>query len=105
MRSTFQTVQVLSVFMGSLRERRTGYDIASATKLASGTLYPILARLEAHGVLRSEWEDVDPAEVGRPRRRYYWLTPEGMVYAQQQIEALNLPKVWAPGLGGLGHAL
>lgn len=45
--------------------------------MASGTLYPILLRLEAAGWLRSEWELGDPATLGRPRRRYYMLTGEG----------------------------
>jgi hypothetical protein len=33
-----------------------------ATKVGSGTLYPMLARLEAAGWLTSEWEVVDPSE-------------------------------------------
>jgi DNA-binding PadR family transcriptional regulator len=37
-----------------------------------GTLYKALARLEAAGILTSEWEDAEVAEgEGRPRRRLY----------------------------------
>jgi PadR family transcriptional regulator PadR len=41
--------------------------------LAEGTLYLILARLRADGLLMAEWVD---AGTGHPRK-YYWLTPAG----------------------------
>jgi DNA-binding PadR family transcriptional regulator len=52
-------------------------DIRRETKLAAGTLYPILMRLEEAGWLGSRWEEVDPHEVGRPRRRLYRFTAVG----------------------------
>lgn len=42
--------------------------------LGHGTLYKALARLERDGLLESDWEDVDAAEAGRPRRRLYRVT-------------------------------
>lgn len=55
-----------------------GFEIMRVTSLPSGTVYPLLRRLEAGGLVGSEWEeDVDPSEEGRPRRRHYRLTPEG----------------------------
>lgn len=42
--------------------------------LGHGTLYKALARLERDGLLESWWEEVDPVEVGRPRRRLYRVT-------------------------------
>ena len=33
-----------------------GFDIMDATGLPSGTVYPILRRLDAEGVVRSRWE-------------------------------------------------
>ena len=89
MRMSLPTLQVLGLFASGSREQRSGYEIASALKLGSGTLYPILARLETHGVLESEWEDVDPSQAGRPRRRYYRLTPYGAVFADEQMRALD----------------
>ena len=62
-----------------------GLEIGDAAGLASGTVHPILARLEAAGWLTSQWEDVDPSEAGRPARRYYKLTGGG---AEQAREAL-----------------
>ncbi len=41
--------------------------------LAEGTIYPILARLKAEGLLDTEWVEADS---GHPRK-YYWLTPAG----------------------------
>jgi DNA-binding PadR family transcriptional regulator len=53
--------------------------------LAPGTVQPILIRFEGVEWLESWWEDVDPADVGRPRRRYYRLTHEGAELARNAI--------------------
>ncbi|MFJ9785136.1 PadR family transcriptional regulator [Amycolatopsis sp. NPDC101161] len=52
-----------------------GLELCAETGLPSGTIYPILARLEKAGWLAYELEDIDPSESGRPRRRYYRLEP------------------------------
>lgn len=73
-----QTLRVLSVFASVAQtDDLSGSDIAKKTNLPSGTLYPILQRLEHHCWLKSRWEDVDPSLLERPRRRYYHLTVEG----------------------------
>jgi PadR family transcriptional regulator, regulatory protein PadR len=42
---------------------------------AHGTLYKALGRLEAAGLLESDWENADDAVAeGRPRRRMYTVT-------------------------------
>jgi PadR family transcriptional regulator PadR len=51
-----------------------GYQLIQETGLASGALYPILARLEAQGWLASDWADPDGSY---PRRRYYTITSSG----------------------------
>jgi DNA-binding PadR family transcriptional regulator len=58
------------------------------TGLASGSLYPILVRLE-----RAEWlvgakEDIDPRAAGRPPRRYFKLTGLGERVARQRLAEL-----------------
>jgi PadR family transcriptional regulator PadR len=71
-----QTLRVLGLF----REpnlRLAGTDIAKQTGMLSGTIYPILLRLEKVGWLNSEWENLGPQELGRPRRRFYRLTGLG----------------------------
>jgi len=54
-------------------------DIGEAHQLtAHGTLYKALGRMEAAGLLRSQWEKADLAlEEGRPRRRLYQVTGVG----------------------------
>src|SRR5262245_12014349 len=41
--------------------------------LAEGTIYPILSRLKAEGLVHTKWVE---GEAGHPRR-YYWLSPAG----------------------------
>lgn len=57
---------------------RFGLEIMDATGLPSGTVYPTLSRLESRGLVRGRWESEAVAHrEGRPRRRYYRITPEG----------------------------
>jgi PadR family transcriptional regulator, regulatory protein PadR len=76
-RLTHATLKVLSC-IGSSRSPLSGADVAAATGLASGSLYPILLRLERARWLDSRWEQVDPREAGRPRRRLYTMTALGV---------------------------
>jgi PadR family transcriptional regulator PadR len=50
-----------------------------------GTLYKALGRLEEFGLLVSRWEDAEAA-VGRPRRRLYELTGQGVRVAEQVLD-------------------
>lgn len=57
---------------------RHGFDILDATGLPSGTVYPILRRLERDGLAASRWEPARLAQLEqRPPRRYYELTRAG----------------------------
>lgn len=76
-RLTVQTLKVLGAVFSAAPSDVAGVDIANATKLSSGTLYPILLRLEEAGWLGSHWEDGAPQMLGRPRRRFYHLTALG----------------------------
>ena len=84
-RMTIPTQLVLRALLVDPSEERYGVEIADAAGLASGTLHPILARLEGVGWLESRWEDVDPREAGRPARRYYRLTTNGVVAARDAL--------------------
>lgn len=77
-RMTTTTTQVLQRLLEEPETQRYGLEVIALTGLPSGTVFPILARLEACGWLQSGWEDVDPRAVGRPRRRYYRLTDSGL---------------------------
>lgn len=63
-----------------------GLQIIRETGLAAGSVYPILARLEAADWVSSQWETTT-AHAG-PRRRYYQLTALG----QTQARALIAPR-------------
>jgi DNA-binding PadR family transcriptional regulator len=68
----------LFVLQALVRGYRFGFDIMEVTGLPSGTIYPALRRLEALGLVRSDWEDEQQAHSqARPRRRYYELTAAG----------------------------
>ena len=55
-----------------------GFDIMEETGLASGTIYPVLEKLERLGYTVSRWEDPAIArDEKRPPRRYYEITDEG----------------------------
>ena len=55
-----------------------GFDIMDATHLPSGTVYPILRRLDREGLLESTWEKHATAQKAqRPPRRYYDITAAG----------------------------
>ena len=71
-RMTYATALVLQALD---RGHRYGFDIIDATNLRSGTVYPLLRRLEEVGFIRSKWEHVSVARSSnRPPRKYYELT-------------------------------
>lgn len=76
-RMTLPTQLVLRALLTEPTHEFYGLQICQAAGLASGTIHPILARLEGLGWVRSRWEDIDPVKEGRPRRRYYRLTEDG----------------------------
>jgi len=76
-RMTGPTLKVLGELMSSALLGISGADISRATGIQSGTLYPILIRLEKAGWLSSEWEAGDPSTLGRPRKRHYKMTSLG----------------------------
>jgi PadR family transcriptional regulator PadR len=82
-RMSLQTLRVLEAFLENPMTELAGADVQKRGQLASGTLYPILLRLETAGWFISRWEAINPAHVGRPRRRLYRLTPSGLARASE----------------------
>lgn len=70
-------------------------ETQSQLALAEGTIYPILNRLKADGLLTSEWVE---AEAGHPRK-YYSLTPAGRDRLRKMSEA------WVEFSRGLGRLI
>ncbi|GAA0266166.1 PadR family transcriptional regulator [Cryptosporangium japonicum] len=89
MRITVPTARVLAALLADPDADHYGLELMQAAGLASGTLYPILRRLTEAGWLTASWEDVDPAEAGRPARRYYRLTAEGATEARRALAELR----------------
>jgi DNA-binding PadR family transcriptional regulator len=57
-----------------------GYDLCRQGQVKSGTLYPLLIRLEEQGYLEAEWQA--PEQPGRPPRHAYRLTAAGRALAR-----------------------
>lgn len=119
-RVTPQMLKLLNALAEASTADRYGFELSKLTGLKSGTIYPILARLEQAGWLTSGWES---AEVpGRPRRRYYRLSGEGVEAARTHLAdarrrgaaSRSRPVVVRlssgqpdepTGVGGVGHPL
>ncbi|MFJ8348972.1 PadR family transcriptional regulator [Streptomyces sp. NPDC094153] len=99
---TGATLDVLEVLI--LGDELHGFAVAKAAGKPTGSVYPILLRLEEAGWVESRWETEHP-ETGRPRRRFYKLTADGITSAQAivkerrgQVSARQGPKL-GPALG------
>ena len=92
MRLTYPTALVLQALLDG---HHHGFDVMEATGLPSGTVYPILNKLEDSGFVKSRWEDPRVARrEKRPPRRSYEITGEGRealadtVQKYRQVERL-----------------
>ncbi|HEY3009773.1 MAG TPA: PadR family transcriptional regulator [Micromonosporaceae bacterium] len=99
-RITTPVLKVVSAMLADPAAERYGLDLMQDTGLASGTLYPILVRLERAGWVESHWEDIDPVAEGRPSRRYYRLTRDGAARARHEIALLHQQLARATGVIG-----
>ena len=85
---TYPTALVLQALA---RGYHHGFDVMDATGLPSGTVYPILRRLDREGLLKSAWEKQATAERdGRPPRRYYSITAAGQAMLDEALERYHL---------------
>ena len=85
MRVTGPLIRVLLALLEEPHRELYGLAILRATRLKSGTMYPLLERLETLGWVASRWEDADPSEKGRPRRRFYRLSALGVHEGRQLL--------------------
>jgi PadR family transcriptional regulator PadR len=83
----------LAILAALKQQRHYGYSLArvlaegGAADLSEGTIYPILARMDRDGLVRTEW--VESAQG--PPRKYYALTAAGramLVDLSQEFDAL-----------------
>jgi DNA-binding PadR family transcriptional regulator len=88
-RITLQVQHVLRALLEDPERELYGLEIVEATGLPPGSIYPILARLEAASWVVSRWEVIDRRAEGRPRRRYYRFAPDGMRQAQSALSGAD----------------
>lgn len=88
---TIPTQRVLRALLADVDAELYGIEIAHTAGLATGTVHPILARLERIGWLTSRWEDIDPRTAGRPARRYYRVTASGAEEARTALARAYRP--------------
>jgi PadR family transcriptional regulator, regulatory protein PadR len=77
---------------------RYGYDLMKAARLQSGTLYPLLARLEHQKLVISAWET--PQQDGQRPRKYYQLTAGGIRVARLELAHASARRRRAPARPG-----
>lgn len=97
-RMTFTTLIVLRAMLDEPDQPQYGFDLVKKTRVATGSMYPILDRLERAGWIVGEWEQLPDGEP-RPARRYYRLTPEGVGHATAAIGGTVRrisPRTWRP---------
>jgi PadR family transcriptional regulator, regulatory protein PadR len=71
---------ILAILLDASGRWSHGYELARLANVKSGTLYPLLIRLEVQGYLEAEWQQ--PVEGGRPPRHAYRLTASGAQLAR-----------------------
>jgi PadR family transcriptional regulator, regulatory protein PadR len=105
-RMTLPTQRVLRTLLEEPSREMYGLEICASAGLPSGTIHPILARLEQIGWVRSHWEKIDPRQEGRPRRRYYRLDPNSIASVQAALARADAAVArlrLRPGLAGRGQ--
>ena len=80
-----QMLALLEALSVQGRQWRHGYDLMKDTGLLSGTLYPLLMRMTAQGLVEAEWRE--PTRTGRPARHAYRLTVVGIAFAKTAAES------------------
>jgi PadR family transcriptional regulator, regulatory protein PadR len=99
LRMTQATQLVLRAMLAEPTREAYGAELGRAVGLPSGTITPIVARLENAGILTSRVEDVDPARVGRPRRKYYSFTADGAERARHELARVYRSPTAVDGAG------
>ena len=89
-RVTETTINVIGCLLEAT-EPVWGLELVRRSGLKTGTVYPILDRLETDGWVSSVWEESN--ERSGPRRRLYVLTDEGLGSAPQLVEEFAVRKV------------
>lgn len=88
---THNVLRICAVFLKTTPKKQSGYGLAKAMDADSSTIWMALTKLEQAGWLKSEMERIDPSSPGRPPRRLYRMTDDGIVSARAVLGELQLP--------------
>ncbi len=80
LRFSLQTLALLRALVDRRSEWSHGYALSQLTQISSGTLYPILMRLEKLRWLETKWEG---PTGGRAPRHLHRLTSEARTWAHK----------------------
>jgi PadR family transcriptional regulator PadR len=94
LRLSHQTLDILEALLARPSQWHYGYAVSRQTSIPSGTLYPVLMRLNKSGWLETRWEDAPTP--GRPPRHLYRLTGNGREWARQELRAARQREFWKP---------
>jgi PadR family transcriptional regulator, regulatory protein PadR len=97
-RITPQTAVVLKILRQAPPDGLYGLQVAQAVHLPTGSIYPILLRLEQAGWVTGSWEDPErvAADKRRSRRRFYALTALGRRLAGEAVRRTEAAWVLEP---------
>lgn len=108
MRKTHSLVSVAMTLLDDPTGRHYGYELARRASVTSGALYPMLTKFLHQGWVEDGWEEQSDVASGRPPRRYYTLTAEGLRQLGGILEAARTDRRFAtmswfqrPSLGGV----
>ncbi len=82
---------VLECLLDDPSREWSGMELARANGLRAGSVYPLLAQLEAVGWLHSRWEDVPEGPAALPARRFYRLGGMNAGAVRQALAAAGRP--------------
>jgi DNA-binding PadR family transcriptional regulator len=98
------SAKVLREFVEHPTRDQYGFGLMRATRVKSGSLYPILERFERMGWIEGYDESIDEHAEGRPRRRLYQLTALGEREARKAVaefyQDVGHAPAWVPGIEG-----
>lgn len=86
LRQELRRGSLILAVLGQLRSEHYGYTLRRAlaeagVEIDEGALYPMLRRLEAQGLLASEWREEE-----RRKKRFYRLSDEGRAVLGRLVE-------------------
>ena len=87
---SIHTIRVLQTLLDE--GEACGANLIQTLHMPSGTVYPILLRLEKLGLVSSYWEAETPEALSRPRRRLYRVEGAGIKFLNDAVNELGLNK-------------